>query len=58
MNEVPYARAKDINFSSAQKLKTTLDLQIESLPQNAGEHKETNTVEHNNLVRLRHQIEK
>ena len=46
MNEVPYARAKDINFSSAQKLKTTLDLQIESLPQNAGEHEETNTVEH------------
>ena len=46
VNEVPYARAKDINFSSAQKLKTTLDLQIESLPQNAGEHKETNTVEH------------
>ena len=45
VNEVPYARAEDINFSSAQKLKTTLDLQIESLPQNAGENKETNTVE-------------
>ena len=45
VNEVPYVRAEDINFSSAQKLKTTLDLQIESLPQNAGENKETNTVE-------------
>ena len=45
VNEVPYARAKDINFSSAQKLKTTLDLQIESLPQNAGENKEINTAE-------------
>ena len=45
VNEVPYTRGKDIDFSSAQKLKTTLDLQIELLPQNAGENKETNTVE-------------
>lgn len=39
LNELPYARAKDIDFSSAQKLKTILDRKIESLPPNAGEEK-------------------
>ena len=51
VNEVPYARAKDINFSFAQKLKTTMDLQIESLPQNAGGNKEKNTIWFDSAIR-------
>ena len=31
MNEVPYARVKDINFSSAKKLKENLDQKIDNL---------------------------
>ena len=31
VNEVPYARVKDINFSSAKKLKETLDQKIDNL---------------------------
>ena len=45
VNKVPYARAKDIDFSSAQKLKTTWDQKIVSLPSNDGEKKKTNTIE-------------
>ena len=33
VNEVPYARAKDIDFSSAKKLKEKLDQKIEDLQQ-------------------------
>ena len=29
VNEVPYARARDINFKSAKKLKAELDLKID-----------------------------
>ena len=32
MNEVPYARVKDIDFTSAKKLKENLDSKIDSLP--------------------------
>ena len=45
LNELPYARAKDVDFWSAQKLKTILDWKIESLPPNAGEEKNTTTIE-------------
>ena len=31
VNEVPYARVKDINFSSAKKLKENLDQKIDTL---------------------------
>ena len=31
VNEVPYARVKDINFSSAKKLKENLDQKIDNL---------------------------
>ena len=36
VNEVPYARAKDIDFSSAKKLKEKLDQKIEDLQQPHG----------------------
>ena len=34
VNEVPYARVKDIDFTSAKKLKENLDREIDSLDQN------------------------
>ena len=34
VNEVPYAKVRDINFSSSKKLKSTLEQKIETLHQN------------------------
>lgn len=37
VNEVPYAKVRDIDFSSAKKLKSALEQKIETSHQNTGE---------------------
>ena len=41
VNKVPYAKVRDINFSSAKKLKSALEQKIETLHQNTGEGSKT-----------------
>ena len=45
MNEVTYERVKDIDFTSAKKLKENLDIKIDSLDQNKATSRETQPCE-------------
>ena len=44
VSKVTYARAKDINFTSAKKLKENLDNKIESIDGEGGSFNKTQTV--------------
>lgn len=49
VNEVPYARVKDINFRSAKKYKYNLDKKIDSLSENVATPQQNSTQQESNI---------
>ena len=51
VTEVPHSRVKDIDFSSAKKLKKTLDQRIDSLHPNSGNSRKAQRERRSNFAR-------